>query len=199
MSKQANKIDQRLLQIPFACSIITRIFKSHPNVTALRNFQWVPKAGETEFWFNDGDDLFAVDTYGRSCSLLPSDDDDFPQRVITERSKELSKLMCAFEDEEPDLYATSRTTLNDEFMKNKTLIESILESLAKNWFEIQKVIGTDFSFHFSNKHPIVAIYVDDAVYYFRMQPSIRITDKMTLIIRGCEDAKHIDRIVEILA
>lgn len=199
MSKQANKIDQRLLQIPFACSIITRIFKSHPNVTALRNFQWVPKSGETEFWFNDGDDLFAVNTYGHSCSLLPSGNADFPQRVITERSKELSKLMCAFEDEEPDLTATSRAVLNEKFIENKTLIEEILGRLAKSWYEIERVIGNDFSFHFSNKHPIVAIYVDDAVYYFKMQPSIRIPDKMIMVVRGCEDAKHLDRIVEILA
>lgn len=199
MSQQATKIDQRLLQIPFACSIITRIFKSHPNVNALTNFQWVPKAGETEFWFNCGDDHFAVDTYGRSCSLIPSDDVDFPHRTITEQSKELSAVMSAFEGEEPDLCDTSRAKLSEEFMTNKLAIETILNQLAKSWNEIRAVIGNDFSFHFSNKHPVVAIYVDDSVYYLKMYPSTRVPDAMRLLVRGCEDAVHIDRIVEILA
>lgn len=199
MSKQADKIDQRLLQIPFACSIVTRIFKSHPNVTALTNLQWVPKAGETEFWFNDGADMFAVDTYGRACSLIPSEHIDFPERTITERSKELGVLMAAFEGEEPDLNDRSRSVLGIEFVENKTIIESILNRLAKNWYKIQELIGTNYSFHFSNKHPVVAIYVDDSVYYFKIDRSIYGSADGHIVVKGCDDAKHIDRIVEIVA
>lgn len=199
MSKKADNVDPRVLSVPFACSIVTRIFKNHPNVTAIQDLKWVPRIDETEFWFRDGNEVISVDAYGRTCALQPSDDEEFPNRVITPLSKELHGLMNAFEDEEPNLMDSCLAVLSDEKLINKMLIESVINKLAPNWYKIQELVGTEFAFHFSLTKPVVTLYAGDAVYYFMMKSNSYIGARPFVCVEGCVDAVHIDRIVEIIA
>lgn len=199
MSKKAANVDPRVLSVPFACSIVTRIFKNHPNVTALQDLKWVPRIDETEFWFRDGNEVIAVDSYGRTCALQPSDDEEFPNRVITPLSKELHGLMNAFEDEEPNLMDSCLAVLSDEKLINKMLIESVINKLAPNWYKIQELVGNNFAFHFSLTKPVVTLYADNAVYYFTMKSHSQIDVRPFVFVEGCCDAKHVDAITAIVA
>jgi len=199
MSKKADNVDPRVLSVPFACSIVTRIFKNHPNVTALQDLKWVPRIDETEFWFRDGNEVIAVDSYGRTCALQESEDEMFPKRVITPLSKELHGLMNTFDDEEPNLSDSCIADLSDEKLINKMLIESVINKLAPVWYKIQELVGTNFAFHFSLTKPVVTLYVDDAVYYFMMKSNNQLGLRPFVFVEGCCDAKHVDAITALVA
>lgn len=184
------KHDPRRLRTPFANGIMTALFRKHPDITRVKNFQWVP-GFPTEIWFEDGEETIGVDENLNVVSLHDrrKEYNSFltPDREETELSKELHALLST---NPVTLEKPAVTRCSGDFAQNKAKVEQIFNVLAVRWHEVTELLGEPIDFLFNSKRDSVDLLVGTEMYRIVIYPEM----KATAISNGV----HLDKLTDIL-